>query len=169
MTEAAPSALAHRAEQLSYAIVDTHNGELRDCGEFVGDRASKLAFQTILVELRDRVSKAGGDPLGDGPSDEFSNQRSGACLRTAPALATRASQTARPDETGRRKWVSTDRCLDWLAQATHHFSQGSGKPTGSAAGTGSCDLSRPATVNHARRPPRECGSDHRPGISELLL
>lgn len=70
-----PSLLAHGAEQLSLVTVETYNAELRTSDGFIGDRASKRAFQTILDEWRERMRKAGEDPLGDAPSDELSKKQ----------------------------------------------------------------------------------------------
>src|SRR3569833_2180037 len=68
-----PSLLAHGAEQLSLVTVETYNAELRTSDGFIGDRASKRAFQAILDEWRVRM--AGEDPLGDQPSDELSKKQ----------------------------------------------------------------------------------------------
>src|SRR4051794_17191811 len=70
-----PALLAHGAEQLSLVTVETYNAELRTSDGFIGDRASKRAFQTILDEWRERMRKAGEDPLGDAPSDELSKKQ----------------------------------------------------------------------------------------------
>jgi predicted NBD/HSP70 family sugar kinase len=70
-----PALLAHGAEQLSLVTVETYNAELRTPDGFIGDRASKRAFQTILDEWRERMRKAGEDPLGDAPSDELSKKQ----------------------------------------------------------------------------------------------
>ena len=73
---ATPSALlAHGAEALSRVTVDAYNAELRTSEGFVGDRASKRAFQAILDDWRERVSKMGEDPLGEQPSDEISKKQ----------------------------------------------------------------------------------------------
>ena len=64
-----PSLLAHGAEQLSLVTVDTYNAELRSADGFIGDRASKRAFQAILDDWRERLRKIGADPLGDSPSE----------------------------------------------------------------------------------------------------
>jgi hypothetical protein len=71
----APPLLAHGAEHLSRVTVDTYNAELRTSEGFVGDRASKRAFQAILEEWRERLRKVGEDPLGEAPSDELSKKR----------------------------------------------------------------------------------------------
>jgi predicted NBD/HSP70 family sugar kinase len=60
---------------LSLATVDTYNTELRGPDGFVGDRASKRAFQAILDDWRDRVSRVGDDPLGDEPSAQISKKQ----------------------------------------------------------------------------------------------
>lgn len=67
--------LMHGAEQLTHVTVDAYNAELRESDEFVGDRASKRAFQAILDDLRDRLRKVGEDPLGDAPSEELTKKR----------------------------------------------------------------------------------------------
>ena len=70
-----PSLLAHGAEQLSLVTVETYNAELRTADGFIGDRASKRAFQAILDDLRERLRKVGDDPLGDSPSDQISKKQ----------------------------------------------------------------------------------------------
>ena len=70
-----PSSLfAHGAAELSRVVVDAYNAELRTSEGFVGDRASKRAFQSILEDWRERMRKAGEDPLGETPSDEISKK-----------------------------------------------------------------------------------------------
>jgi hypothetical protein len=49
-----PDLLAHGAEVLSLVTVDAYNAELRTPEGFVGDRASKRAFQAILDDWRER-------------------------------------------------------------------------------------------------------------------
>jgi hypothetical protein len=67
--------LGHGAEQLSRVRVDAYNAELRNAEGFIGDRASKRAFQSILDDWRERVSQLGEDPLGDAPSDELTKKQ----------------------------------------------------------------------------------------------
>ena len=71
----APHLLAHGAETLSHVTVDAYNAELRTPDGFVGDRASKRAFQAILDDWRERVRKMGEDPLGEQPSEEISKKQ----------------------------------------------------------------------------------------------
>jgi hypothetical protein len=70
-----PSLIAHGADQLSLVVVDTYNAELRNAEGFVGDRASKRAFQSILNDWRERMSKSGDDPLGDASSADISKRQ----------------------------------------------------------------------------------------------
>jgi hypothetical protein len=62
---ATPDPLMHGGQELSRVVVDTYNAELRTADGFVGDRASKRAFESILDDLRERMSALGDDPLGD--------------------------------------------------------------------------------------------------------
>jgi predicted NBD/HSP70 family sugar kinase len=67
--------LAHGGKVLSLVTVDAYNAELRNAEGFVGDRASKRAFHAILDDWRERVSRAGDDPLGEKSSDELSKKQ----------------------------------------------------------------------------------------------
>ena len=73
-TDATPTLLSHGGKVLSMVVVDAYNAEMRSAEGFVGDRASRRAFQAILDEWRERVSRAGDDPLGEKPSDEISKK-----------------------------------------------------------------------------------------------
>jgi predicted NBD/HSP70 family sugar kinase len=70
-----PPLFAHGAEQLSSVTVDAYNAELRSAEGFIGDRASKRAFQEILQDWRERLSKLGEDPFGDTPIDAISKKQ----------------------------------------------------------------------------------------------
>jgi predicted NBD/HSP70 family sugar kinase len=72
---AAPDLLAHGAEQLSRVTVDAYNADMRTAEGFVGDRASKRAFQAIFDDWRERLHKAGADPFGDTPTEEISKKQ----------------------------------------------------------------------------------------------
>ncbi len=75
-TEApAPPLLAHGAEQLSRVTVDAYNADMRTAEGFVGDRASKRAFQAIFDDWRERMRKSGEDPFGDAPTEELSKKQ----------------------------------------------------------------------------------------------
>jgi predicted NBD/HSP70 family sugar kinase len=71
----APPLLAHGAEHLSLVNVETYNAELRAADGFIGDRASKRAFESILDDWRERLRKVGEDPLGDSPSEQISRKK----------------------------------------------------------------------------------------------
>jgi hypothetical protein len=73
-TEATPTLLSHGGKVLSMVVVDAYNAEMRSAEGFVGDRASRRAFQAILDEWRERVSRSGDDPLGEKPSEEISKK-----------------------------------------------------------------------------------------------
>ena len=72
--DSAATPFTHGAQELSRVVVDAYNAELRTSEGFLGDRASKRAFQAILEDWRERMRKAGEDPLGDIPSDEISKK-----------------------------------------------------------------------------------------------
>ena len=60
--------LAHGGKVLSLVSVDAYNAEMRSPEGFLGDRASRRAFQAILDDWRDRVSRARDDPLEHRPA-----------------------------------------------------------------------------------------------------
>lgn len=72
--DAAPTLLTHGGDVLSMVTVDAYNAEMRSTEGFVGDRASRRAFQAILDDWRERVSRAGDDPLGTKPSEDISKK-----------------------------------------------------------------------------------------------
>ncbi len=72
---APPPLLAHGSAQLSLVTVDTYNAELRTSDGFIGDRASKRAFQAILDDWRERLRKVGEDPLGESPSERLTKKQ----------------------------------------------------------------------------------------------
>jgi predicted NBD/HSP70 family sugar kinase len=62
----------HGVARLPSVDVDSYNIELKDEDGFLGDRASKGAFQQILDGWRKPLRKNGDDPLGDKASDDLS-------------------------------------------------------------------------------------------------
>lgn len=64
----------HGAERLPSVDVDSYNIELKDDNGFLGDRASKGAFQDILDDWRKPLRKTGEDPFGETPSEEISKK-----------------------------------------------------------------------------------------------
>src|SRR5438128_342173 len=67
--------LTHGAEDLPSVIVDDYNIEARDKDGFIGDKASKSAFQGKIDDWRKRVKAGGDDPLGDTPTRELSKKQ----------------------------------------------------------------------------------------------
>ncbi|MEA2953024.1 MAG: hypothetical protein QOJ96_2544 [Alphaproteobacteria bacterium] len=65
---------AHGATRLPAVDVDSYNLELKDDEGFLGDRASKGAFRTILENWRKSMRKSGSDPFGDEPSEGISKK-----------------------------------------------------------------------------------------------
>src|SRR5207248_9509498 len=61
----------HGATRLPSVEVDSFNIELKDDDGFLGDRASKGAFRTILDGLRKPLKKSGDDPLGKKSAEEI--------------------------------------------------------------------------------------------------
>jgi hypothetical protein len=62
----------HGATRLPSVDVDNYNIELKDEDGFLGDRASKGAFQKILDSWRKPLQKNGDDPFGKKASEEIS-------------------------------------------------------------------------------------------------
>jgi hypothetical protein len=67
--------LVHGGTELTRVTVDTYNAELRTADGFVGDRASKRAFQCILEEWRERLARMGVDPLGEESTEEIGKKQ----------------------------------------------------------------------------------------------
>jgi predicted NBD/HSP70 family sugar kinase len=61
----------HGVTRLPSVDVDSYNIELKDDDGFLGDRASKGAFQRILDGLRKPLRKNGDDPLGEKATREI--------------------------------------------------------------------------------------------------
>jgi predicted NBD/HSP70 family sugar kinase len=62
----------HGADRLPAVDIDSYNIELKDENGFLGDRASKGAFQDILESWRKPLRKAGDDPFGNKSSEDLS-------------------------------------------------------------------------------------------------
>jgi len=65
----------HGAASLGTVTIDSYNEELRDGDGYVGDRASKRAFNAILQDWRARLRQRGDDPFGDTPTDRISRKK----------------------------------------------------------------------------------------------
>ncbi len=64
----------HGAARLPSVDIDSYNIELKDEDGFLGDRASKGAFQNILDKWRKPLKKNGDDPLGAKSSEDISKK-----------------------------------------------------------------------------------------------
>jgi Arc/MetJ-type ribon-helix-helix transcriptional regulator len=67
-----PAVTAHGADRLPSVEVDSYNLELKDNEGFIGDRASRGAFRSMIERVRKSLRKAGDDPLGEENSEELS-------------------------------------------------------------------------------------------------
>jgi predicted NBD/HSP70 family sugar kinase len=61
----------HGASRLPSVDIDSYNLELKDDDGFLGDRASKGAFQAMLDAWRKPLKKSGDDPFGNKSSDNI--------------------------------------------------------------------------------------------------
>src|SRR5262249_652382 len=66
-----PVVARHGADRLPSVEVDSYNVELKDNEGFIGDRASRGAFRTLVDRIRKSVRKGGDDPLGDEDTEEL--------------------------------------------------------------------------------------------------
>src|SRR3954469_17970135 len=70
----------HGALRLPSVEIDSYNIELKDEDGFLGDRASKGAFQDILEAWRKPLRKDGNDPFGNKSSEDISRKELDAVL-----------------------------------------------------------------------------------------
>jgi hypothetical protein len=67
----------HDSPDLPAVVVDDYNIELRDAEGFLGDRANKGAFKSIIDHWRDRLRKIDRDPLdGVATTELYKNKKS---------------------------------------------------------------------------------------------
>ena len=64
----------HGAARLPSVDIDSYNLEHKDDDGFIGDRASKGAFQAMLDTWRKPLKKAGDDPFGNKSSEDISKK-----------------------------------------------------------------------------------------------
>jgi hypothetical protein len=84
----APVVAAHGSNLLPAVEVDSYNVELKDNEGFIGDRASKGAFRTMIDQIRKTLRKSGDDPLGEEDSEELSKgELDGLLLQGEPEAA----------------------------------------------------------------------------------
>jgi predicted NBD/HSP70 family sugar kinase len=72
--------ITHGGANLPSVTIDGYNLELKDKDGFIGDRASKSAFQAKLDDWRKRIQKGGEDPLGDVATKDLSKKQIDALL-----------------------------------------------------------------------------------------
>ncbi len=93
-TVTAPVLGIHGAAHLPAVDVDSYNLELKDDEGFLGDRASRQAFHTILENWRKPLRKLGVDPFGDTPSDDLSRPKLDVVLKDGDPEAAAVIQSA---------------------------------------------------------------------------
>ena len=67
--------IQHGSRELRCVIVDSYNIELREGESFLGDRANKRVFKSMLDHWRRRLRRDGGDPLNGRPTEELYKQK----------------------------------------------------------------------------------------------
>jgi len=67
----APTIPAHGAANLPAVQVLAYNAELQDEEGYIGDRASRRAFQAILDDWRDQLRRTGDDPFGKRSTEQI--------------------------------------------------------------------------------------------------
>ncbi len=75
MAKPAPTVLLHGSKHLPAVDVEAYNAELRDEEGFVGDRATRRAFQAIIEDWRALLRGAGDDPFGDVNSERIGKRK----------------------------------------------------------------------------------------------
>ncbi|OQW55307.1 MAG: glucokinase [Proteobacteria bacterium SG_bin9] len=112
----------HGATKLPSVEIDSYNIELKDEGKFLGDRASKRAFQEILERWRKPLRKEGEDPFGKAASEDISKTELNGILVGDDVVAAAVVHSAIEDfaqelayVTGRflktKAWGSTERII----------------------------------------------------------
>jgi hypothetical protein len=96
-TVTAPALGHHGAARLPAVDVDSYNLELKDDEGFLGDRASRKAFHSILENWRKPLRKLGADPFGDTPSDDLNRSKLDVVLKEGDAEAAAVIQSAIED------------------------------------------------------------------------
>jgi predicted NBD/HSP70 family sugar kinase len=65
---------SHGSAELPSVTVESYNVELKEGGEFVGDRASRAAFAESLEKWREPLRELGVDPFGEQETEELSKK-----------------------------------------------------------------------------------------------
>ncbi|MEF7612921.1 ROK family protein [Aquincola sp. MAHUQ-54] len=86
--------LTHGSCDLPDVRIDGYSLDIEDEDGQVGDRASQTAFRELLTEWRERLEKAGRDPLGPTPSEEMSKSELDRLAREGDTEAVRTISLA---------------------------------------------------------------------------
>ena len=78
--------IIHGGRDLPRVIVDGYGDDVRSKDGYFGDLASNPAFRKLFKDLRDALSAAGGDPIGDEP-EEINKKRIDKLLAEGDAAA----------------------------------------------------------------------------------
>jgi hypothetical protein len=89
-----PALGRHGATLLPAVEVDSCNLELKDDEGFLGDRASRQAFHSILENWRKPLRKLGADPFGETLSDDLSRSKLDVVLKEGDPEAAAVIQSA---------------------------------------------------------------------------
>jgi predicted NBD/HSP70 family sugar kinase len=65
----------HGSSDLPLATVESYNVEIKDEEGFVGDKANKDAFLSLVEDIRASLRGMGEDPLGDTPTEAIGRKR----------------------------------------------------------------------------------------------
>jgi hypothetical protein len=74
-TAVAAPLVGHGASRLPAVDVDSYNVEIKDNQGFIGDRANKGAFRSILDDWRKKVGAGGDDPFGEIDTDDIGKKQ----------------------------------------------------------------------------------------------
>jgi hypothetical protein len=106
-TQTATGIGQHGAARLPSVEIDSYNIELKDeDGGFLGDRASKRAFQAILEQWRKPLRKNGQDPFGKIPTEAIGKAELDAVLTGDDVAAAALVHSAIEDFAGELAYVT---------------------------------------------------------------
>ena len=95
--ESGAAIAAHGSLNLPAVVVDSYNVEAKDEEGFIGDRANRRAFSDSLEKWREALRRAGNDPFGERPINDFSKKELEAILAKGDAEAAAVVQGAIED------------------------------------------------------------------------
>lgn len=95
--ESGAAIAAHGSLNLPAVVIDSYNVEAKDEDGFIGDRANRGVFSDSLEKWREPLRRAGADPFGDRPINDFSKKELEAILAKGDADAAAVVQGAIED------------------------------------------------------------------------